>query len=97
MQEYTGATLDEFRDWADGGFVHPDDLSIVREFLGTALRTGHAGEVVTRIRRSDGVYRWFQVRGLPHRDRSGNILCWYFLLTDIDDRKRAEVELTAGL
>ena len=48
-----------------------------------------------RIRRFDGVYRWFQVRGLPLRGSSGQIVRWYVLLTDIDDRKRAEAELGA--
>jgi formate hydrogenlyase transcriptional activator len=41
------------------------------------------------------VYRWFQVRGLPLRDTGGQIVRWYCLLVDIDDRKRAETELSA--
>jgi hypothetical protein len=39
------------------------------------------------------VYRWFQSRALPARDREGRVTGWYILLTDIDDRKRAEGEL----
>src|SRR6185503_15757394 len=38
-------------------------------------------------------YRWFQIRGLPLRDTRGQIVRWYVLLSDVDDRKRAEVEL----
>ena len=30
------------------------------------------------------------MRGLPLRDRQGHIVRWYFLLTEIDDKKRAE-------
>src|SRR5262249_13784862 len=37
--------------------------------------------------------RWFQIRGLPLRDSSGQIVRWYVLLSDVDDRKRAESEL----
>ena len=33
------------------------------------------------------------MRGLPLRDRQGHIVRWYFLLTEIDDRKRAEEAL----
>ena len=33
------------------------------------------------------------MRGLPLRDRQGQIVRWYFLLKDVDDRKRAEDEL----
>jgi formate hydrogenlyase transcriptional activator len=47
------------------------------------------------MRRFDGVYRWFQVRGLPLRDSNGHTVRWYVLLTDIDDLKRAEAELRA--
>ena len=43
-----------------------------------------------RLRRSDGVYRWFQNSGFPLRDTSGHIVRWCVLLTDIDERKRAE-------
>ena len=43
-----------------------------------------------RLRRSDGVYRWFQNNGFPLRDTSGHIVRWCVLLTDIDERKRAE-------
>ena len=43
-----------------------------------------------RFRRSDGVYRWFQNSGFPLRDANGQIVRWCVLLTDIDERKRAE-------
>ena len=46
-----------------------------------------------RYRRADGVYRWFQVRILPMRDTDGRITGWSALLTDIEDRKRAEEAL----
>ena len=45
--------------------------------------------------RSDGAYRWFQHNGFPVRDSSREILLWCVLLTDIDERKRAETELGA--
>ena len=46
-------------------------------------------------RRADGEYCWFLVRRVPLRDETGNILKWYGVFTDIDDRKRAEA-LIAG-
>ncbi len=42
-------------------------------------------------------YRWFNVRGLPLRDADGRILRWYFLLTDLEDQKRAEEALRADI
>jgi PAS domain S-box-containing protein len=43
-----------------------------------------------RLRRADGEYRWFLVRTAPLRDDRGNILKWYGVSIDIEDRKRAE-------
>ncbi len=34
------------------------------------------------------MYRWFQSRALPVRDKDDRISGWYMLLTDVDDRKR---------
>jgi PAS domain S-box-containing protein len=42
------------------------------------------------------VYRWLQVRGLPLRDSTGQIVRWYVLLADVDDRKRAEDAMRAS-
>jgi GAF domain-containing protein len=47
---------------------------------------------VQRLRGADGTYRWFQNNGFPLRDAPGEIVRWCVLLTDIDERKRAEDE-----
>jgi len=57
------------------------------------LKTGEAFDYEHRVRRADGVYRWFHSRGTALRDAEGNIIRWYFLLTDIDGRKKAEENL----
>src|SRR5258708_24089082 len=61
-----------------------------------SVETGHPYESEYRIRRADGVYRWFHVRSLPWRDTQGRIVRWYTLRTDIDDRKRVEEALRAS-
>lgn len=43
-----------------------------------------------RLRRADGLYRWFAARVRPVRNTEGHLVRWYSLLTDIEDRKRAE-------
>ena len=70
-----------------------EDLPYVAKVFGHAIRSGEPYDFETRIRRFDRVYRWFQVRGLPLRDSNERIIRWYVLLTDIDERKRAETEL----
>jgi len=91
--DYFGKTLEELKGWASSDPVHPEDLPHVIEVLTHALETGQTYEVESRHRRFDGVYRWFHVRGFPLKDTEGRILRWCVLLTDIDDRKRAEAQL----
>jgi PAS domain S-box-containing protein len=91
MLAYFGRTLDELKDWAL--FVHPDDRERVVALWKSTKEAGQPYDVEHRLRRADGAYRWFQVRGLPQRDAEGHVLRWYNLVTDIDERKKAEEKL----
>jgi PAS domain S-box-containing protein len=91
--EYFGKTPEELRDWTRIGIVHPDDLPQEIEAWTRSLETGQILDIETRLRRADGVYRWFQTRSLPVRNPEGTVTGWNVLLTDIDDRKRAEEKL----
>ncbi len=95
MLEYLGTTLEEMRDRAVGQAVHPEDRPEVLARWEHSAATGEPYDFEARLRRADGAYRWFHTRGLPLRDRDDRIFLWYFLQTDIDDRKRAE-DLLAG-
>jgi len=94
--EYFGNTTEELKEWALIGAVHPDDLPRVIEARKKSIEAGQIYEVEHRCRRADGVYRWFQVRGLPVQDAGNKVTAWYLLLTDIDDRKKAEEALRAS-
>ncbi|PYU68437.1 MAG: hypothetical protein DMG52_31530 [Acidobacteria bacterium] len=91
--EYFGKTLEDLRKWGTSDAVHPDDLPHAIEIWMEAIQTGQPYDVKQRLRRFDGVYRWFGVHGFPLRDPDGRILNWCVLLTDIDDRERAEQAL----
>src|SRR5882724_9660593 len=91
--EYLGKTLEELKGWKTSDVIHPDDLQHTIDALIKAHETGQAFNVESRHRRADGIYRWFNVLGLPLRDTEGEILCWFHLLIDIDGRKRAEAQL----
>jgi len=94
--EYFGKTNEELKDWALVNAVHPDDLPRVMEARKKSIETGQIYEIEHRCRRADGVYRWFQVRGVPVRDTENKITAWYLLLTDIEDRKTAEEALQSS-
>ena len=94
--EYFGKTLEDLKKWDSSDAVHPDDLFQAIEIWMEAIHTGKPYQVKERLRRYDGVYRWFEVRGFPLRGPDGRILNWCVLLTDIDDRQRAEEALRRG-
>jgi formate hydrogenlyase transcriptional activator len=92
-QEYTGLSLEVVRGWGWQDAIHPDDLKEITDKWRRDLAAGQPGQVEGRLRRFDGVYRWFLFRAEPLRDESGNIVNWYGTDTDIDDLKRAEATL----
>jgi formate hydrogenlyase transcriptional activator len=91
--DYFGKTLGELKGWGISGIAHPDDLSRVLAGWKRSIETGHPYDSEYRLRRADGVYRWFHVRALPWRDTEGRVIRWYVLHTDIDKRKQAEDRL----
>jgi PAS domain-containing protein len=50
---------------------HPDDLPKLMETWQEMVAAGKAGEFEKRLRRHDGVFRWFLCRIDPLRDESG--------------------------
>ena len=91
--QYFDKTLDEAQQWRTNDIVHPDDLAHVIEVFGNGISGGQPFNFEYRARRFDGVYRWFQARIVPVSIGVGQILHWNGLVTDIDDRKKAEEAL----
>lgn len=96
LLDYFREPLEEIGRWATNGMTHPDDLQRCIDCFTASLATGEPYDFETRFRRFDGSFRWFQIRGHPLRDADDRIVRWYGLLTDIDDRKRAEEDLRAS-
>jgi PAS domain S-box-containing protein len=91
--EYTGSSAEQVAGSGWQALIHPDDLERHAAKWREALATGKPHENEVRSRRSDGQYRWHLDRGVPLRDEDGNIVKWYGVTTDIEDRKRAEEAL----
>jgi len=94
-RDYTGLSTEESHGPGWKAAVHPDDLPGLLQQWETQPELDHAGEHEVRLRRSDGVFRWFSIRREPLHDQAGALLRWYGTATDIEDRKRAE-DLAAG-
>jgi len=91
--DYFGKSHEELNSWATSDAVHPEDLPRVIGAFTSSIETGQPYDTEHRIRRGDGIYRWFHVRALPLRATDGRIIRWYVLSTDIDKRKQAEDRL----
>ena len=91
--DYFGRTIEELKKWGTTDAVHPDDLPRVIAAWRNSIEAGTPYDFEHRLRRVDGVYRWFQSRGLPLRDADGRIVRWYNLLTDIEEYKKTEEQL----
>jgi PAS domain S-box-containing protein len=94
--DYAGLSAEQGLGWGWGAAIHPDDLPGLVEYWRTCLASGTPVDTEARMRRFDGVYRWFLFRASPLRDEAGNIIKWYGTNTDIEDRKRAEEKLQAS-
>ena len=93
--EYTGLPLELATGSGWQAAVFPDDLPGLLEIWRKVLASGAPGEAEARLRRHDGVFRWFLFRAEPLYDFAGALVKWYGQSTDIDDRKQAEA-LLAG-
>ena len=86
--DYTGLTLETSTDQAWHDLFHPDDLESTETRWAEALRDGTPYEIEFRLKRvSDGEFRWFLGRALPHRDADGKIVNWFGTCTDIHEQK----------
>jgi PAS domain S-box-containing protein len=91
--EYSDMRADQMSGFGWQAATHPDDLEQHCAKWLECIRTGRQFEDEVRFRLADGQYRWHLQRSVPLRDEGGNIVKWYGVLTDIDDRKRAEEQL----
>ena len=80
----------------DAGLLHQqvdsEQMSILMAMEAASLQSMSDFGMELRICRTDGEWRWIQVRSHPHRKTNGQVL-WDGVATDITERKRAEVAL----
>jgi PAS domain S-box-containing protein len=94
--EYSGQPAEQVSGSGWHAATHPDDIERHRAKWFACVASGEPFEDEVRFRRADGEYRWHLVRGVPLRDEGGNIVKWYGVVTDIEDRRRAEESLRSS-
>ncbi|HKS54075.1 MAG TPA: PAS domain S-box protein [Steroidobacteraceae bacterium] len=95
--QYTGRPEQEQlgAGWAEQ--LHPDDRRHVEQEWTAAVVHKTAYDAEFRIRRHDGVYRWFKTRAIPLLDSRGEVVKWFGSNTDIQDYKFAEARMRTQL
>ena len=88
--EYTGLSLQQSRDSSWETVIHPDDLAILGVKWENADWVARACECQVRLRRSDGIFRWFSIRREPLGDEGGSVVRWLGTAIDIDDAKQRD-------
>jgi PAS domain S-box-containing protein len=91
--DYTGMTLEEGYGAGWTTPFHPDDKSSASRAWDQAIATGKQYRVESRLRRADGAYRWFLMRGEPFLEADGRVVKWCGTCTDIHEMKLAEQAL----
>ncbi|MCL1462943.1 PAS domain S-box protein [Argonema galeatum A003/A1] len=89
--DYTGTTLEEMAGWGWQTVHHPEYVDRVVTKFRRHIETGEAWEDIFPLRGQDGQFRWFLSRAMPIRNEQGEVVLWFGTNTDIDDRKRAEL------
>ena len=88
--QYTGLPVADLLGLGWRQTIHGEDLERTHDLWCAALRGEARYDLEFRIRRVDGVYRWFKTRATPLRDKQGEILKWFGTCTDIEDQKQAQ-------
>jgi len=91
--DYHGLTPAQFLVEPITNCFHADDIQKYSQVRGFAIANGQPWEAEARLRRKDGQYRWFLIRGKPLRNDQGSLVRWYLTRTDIEDRKQGEKDL----
>jgi PAS domain S-box-containing protein len=94
--EFTGVPMSEHLGDGWNKLLHPEDRPRAYAAWRAAVEERGEYDLEYRVRRHDGEYRWFKVRGRPIRDAQGRIVRWFGTALEIEDLKRAQEQLAAA-
>lgn len=94
--DYVGMSLEQLQGWGWSTVIHADDLHRIVNAMEATIGSHTSGWAEARLRRHDGVYRWFLFQANPLFDEAGNVVKWYGINTDIEARKQAEDAVAAS-
>lgn len=90
LRAFTGQSFKEIQEEGWSQHIHPEDIRRVLDAWSKAVETKSLFEIEYRLRRHDGIYRDFEVRGVPIVQPDGKIREWVGTCIDITNRKQDE-------
>jgi PAS domain S-box-containing protein len=94
--DYSGTRMEAVLGYGFVDYIHPDDRAVTLETWAEILNSGEPGEAELRLKRADGVYRWFLIRACPFFNEAGDLTQWFGVNIDIEERKRAQDAFVAS-
>jgi PAS domain S-box-containing protein len=92
-EEYTGLPATAAFGWKWQSVIHPEDVGAYTSAWRSSLQSQKLLEHEIRVRRPDGIYRWWMIRCTPAFNSLAEVVKWYGAGFDVDDSKRAQEEL----
>ena len=89
--DYTGLTLEESAGHGWSQPFHPGDRQRAEDAWRHSTETLAPYSLECLLRRADGAYRWFLIRGAPVTESDGSVSRWFGTCTDIHDLKLAQL------
>ncbi|HZZ44073.1 MAG TPA: response regulator [Tepidisphaeraceae bacterium] len=87
---FTGQSAEERAGfgWADA--IYPEDRDAALHAWKSAVQRAESCTLEFRLRRLDGIYRYFIAKGAPLHSAGGTITGWIATCTDVSDHRLAE-------
>jgi PAS domain S-box-containing protein len=91
--DYTGIPMSEHLGDGWNRLLHPDDRGRAFAAWQAAVAGRAPYDLEYRVRRHDGAYEWFKVRGRPIYNEAGQVVRWFGVAMNIEGLKRSEEAL----
>ena len=94
--QITGLSLETAlkRGWRQG--LHPEDCDrVLREWY-QAVTENRSCQIECRFQHPDGTVKWVYAQSAVERDKAGRVIGYVGMVTDISDRKQAELALATS-
>ena len=88
--DYTGMTMKESYGQGWNKPFHPEDQKRAMDAWQYAVANKGPYSLECRLKRKDGIYLWWLIRGVPVFNEYEKIIKWFGTCTNIDDFKKAK-------